>query len=253
MDIRVEVWRVSAIQSDDCGSSVDISGRGLRQTIRFRKGRQQRAEEDHDLWRWGDDLAVVGSRLQSWALQQRNVAATCEACPAVGNGGTRRVHRALRLATPEVHLAHCPPCRPRRSGAAFWHIVWTMNSTPAPQRTPLRRISQGSLFRLSRSGAFPDAPHGLGFLEPAMYELVDEAEALSTNVAGLKSLGDALSTFNESFASLLYVMNMNALTTDWPQASHACDISLRKFPINRFSNATGSYRSFLYPRGTEGQ
>ncbi|OCH85124.1 hypothetical protein OBBRIDRAFT_839194 [Obba rivulosa] len=94
-----------------------------------------------------------------------------------------------------------------------------MNSTPAPQRTPLRRISQGSLFRLSRSGAFPDAPHGLGFLEPAMSELVDEAEALNANVAGLKNLGDALSTFNESFASLLYVMNMNALTTDWPQAS----------------------------------
>ncbi|EMD37276.1 hypothetical protein CERSUDRAFT_113930 [Gelatoporia subvermispora B] len=93
-----------------------------------------------------------------------------------------------------------------------------MNSTPAPQRTPLRRISQGSLFRLSRSGAFPDAPHGLAFLEPAMSELVDEAESLNTNVSGLKNLGDALTTFNESFASLLYVMNMNALTTDWPQA-----------------------------------
>ncbi|OSX61313.1 hypothetical protein POSPLADRAFT_1047535 [Postia placenta MAD-698-R-SB12] len=87
----------------------------------------------------------------------------------------------------------------------------------APQRTPLRRISQGSLFRLSRSGAYPDAPHGLGFLEPALSELADEIEALNTSVQCLRSLGDALGTFNESFASWLYVMNMNALTVDWPQ------------------------------------
>ncbi|OBZ66966.1 hypothetical protein A0H81_13321 [Grifola frondosa] len=93
-----------------------------------------------------------------------------------------------------------------------------MPTNPPPQRTPLRRLSQGSLFRLSRSGAYPDAPHGLGFLEPALSELIDEAEALHTNVEGLKNLSDALGTFNESFASWLYVMNMNALTTDWPQA-----------------------------------
>ncbi|KAI0634172.1 hypothetical protein C8Q77DRAFT_1157015 [Trametes polyzona] len=89
---------------------------------------------------------------------------------------------------------------------------------PNPPQTPLRRLSQGSLFRLSRSTAYPDAPHGLGFLEPALAELVDEAETLQTNVEGLRKLSDALGTFNESFASWLYVMNMNALTTDWPQA-----------------------------------
>ncbi|KAJ4472498.1 DASH complex subunit Dam1-domain-containing protein [Lentinula edodes] len=89
-----------------------------------------------------------------------------------------------------------------------------------PHRTPLRRISQGSLLRLSRSGAYPDAPHGLGFLEPAMSEFIDETETLQTNVEGLKHLSDTLATFNESFASWLYVMNMNALTVDWPQAPH---------------------------------
>ncbi len=88
---------------------------------------------------------------------------------------------------------------------------------PNPPQTPLRRLSQGSLFRLSRSGAYPDAPHGLGFLEPALAELIDEAEALQTNVEGLKTLDNALETFNESFASWLYVMNMNALTVDFPQ------------------------------------
>ena len=92
-----------------------------------------------------------------------------------------------------------------------------MTTVPTPHRTPLRRLSQGSLFRLSRSGAYPDAPHGLGFLEPALGELLDEAEALQSNVEGLRNLSDALSTFNESFASWLYVMNMNALTIDWPQ------------------------------------
>jgi DASH complex subunit DAM1 len=90
-------------------------------------------------------------------------------------------------------------------------------SRPTPHRTPLRRISQGSLFALSRSQSYPDAPHGLGFLEPAMSELADEAETLQANLDGLKNLSDSLKSFNESFASWLYVMNMNALTTDWPQ------------------------------------
>lgn len=88
-----------------------------------------------------------------------------------------------------------------------------------PHRTPLKRVSQGSLFALSRSGNNPDAPHGLGFIEPVMAELVDEVEALQANVEGLRKLSNSLKTFNESFASWLYVMDMNALTVDWPQVS----------------------------------
>jgi DASH complex subunit DAM1 len=88
---------------------------------------------------------------------------------------------------------------------------------PTPHRTPLRRVSQGSLFALSRSGAHPDAPHGLGFLEPALAELADEADALRANVDGLRALSASLDTFNEAFASWMYVMNMNALTVDWPE------------------------------------
>ena len=93
---------------------------------------------------------------------------------------------------------------------------------PTPHRTPLRRISQGSLFALSRSENNPDTPYGLGFLEPALAELADEADALHANVAGLRALGDSLQTFNESFASWLYVLNMNALTVDWPQVRLLC-------------------------------
>ncbi|KIY46858.1 hypothetical protein FISHEDRAFT_19664, partial [Fistulina hepatica ATCC 64428] len=83
--------------------------------------------------------------------------------------------------------------------------------------TPLRRVSQGSLFALSRSGAYPDAPPGLGFLEPVLSEFLDEQEALQSNIQGLNALSESLVTFNETFASWLYVMEMNALTTDWPQ------------------------------------
>ena len=99
-----------------------------------------------------------------------------------------------------------------------------MRPTQTPHRTPLRRVSQGSLLRLSRSGAYPNASHGLGFLEPALSEFLDETEALQTNVEGLKNLSDSLATFNESFASWLYIMNMNALTTDWPQVREGFNI-----------------------------
>jgi DASH complex subunit DAM1 len=88
---------------------------------------------------------------------------------------------------------------------------------PTPHRTPLRRVSQGSLFALSRSGAHSDAPHGLGFLEPALAELADEADTLRANVDGLRALSASLDTFNEAFASWMYVMNMNALTVEWPE------------------------------------
>ena len=115
-----------------------------------------------------------------------------------------------------------------------------MRPTQTPHRTPLRRISQGSLFRLSRSGAYPDAPHGLGFLEPALAEFLDETEALQANLEGLKNLSDSLATFNESFASWLYVMNMNALTTDWPQVcSDFAD-------IDRLLTTSGTNRCFVY-------
>ncbi|KDR80168.1 hypothetical protein GALMADRAFT_242433 [Galerina marginata CBS 339.88] len=103
-----------------------------------------------------------------------------------------------------------------------------MAPTQTPHRTPLRRVSQGSLFRLSRSNAYPDAPHGLGFLEPAMAEFLDETEALQANIEGMKHLSDSLATFNESFASWLYIMNMNALTTDWPQAPSDASFILAK-------------------------
>lgn len=61
-----------------------------------------------------------------------------------------------------------------------------------------------------------------------MAELVDEVEALQANVEGLRNLSNSLKTFNESFASWLYVMDMNALTVDWPQAPTDASFRLAK-------------------------
>jgi hypothetical protein len=106
---------------------------------------------------------------------------------------------------------------------------------PTPHRTPLRRVSQGSLLALSHSGAHhQDAPHGLGFLEPALAELADEAETLRGNVDGLRALSASLDTFNEAFSSWLYVMNMNALTVDWPEVRvFLCTMRLCSFNYSR--------------------
>lgn len=84
-------------------------------------------------------------------------------------------------------------------------------------RTPIKRISQGSLRALSRSANYPDAPHGLAFLTPALAELTEEMQTLQSHTQGLRNLENSLTRFNESFASWLYVQNMASLTLDWTQ------------------------------------
>ncbi|KZV99164.1 hypothetical protein EXIGLDRAFT_762930 [Exidia glandulosa HHB12029] len=90
----------------------------------------------------------------------------------------------------------------------------------AEPRTPLRRVSQGSLAGLARSTnhADTDAPTGLGVLELAMGALADEAEALQANIDSLNELDASLAAFNEGFASFLYVLKMNACCIEWIQA-----------------------------------
>lgn len=109
-----------------------------------------------------------------------------------------------------------------------------------PHRTPLRRVSQGSLFALSRSQhPHAEAPHGLGFLEPAISELADEMESVQVNTQGLAELSASLQSFNDSFASLLHVMRMNALTTDWNQVCIVVYLSIVQTNGLLF---TGAYR-----------
>ncbi|KAG8937259.1 hypothetical protein FRC03_006747 [Tulasnella sp. 419] len=91
---------------------------------------------------------------------------------------------------------------------------------PAPEhhRTPLRRISQGSLSALARSSSKVNGQTKLEFLAPALADLADEMAATHANIENLNKLGDALETFNESFASFLYAMKMNAFCVEWEQA-----------------------------------
>ncbi|GLB34390.1 putative DASH complex subunit Dam1 [Lyophyllum shimeji] len=76
-----------------------------------------------------------------------------------------------------------------------------------------------------------------------MSELVDEAEALQANVEAMKRLSDSLATFNEFFASWLYVMQMNALTTDWPQAPTNASFDLAKKRAASHDRDTDEFRA----------
>ncbi|CAF9920219.1 MAG: DASH complex subunit dam1 [Heterodermia speciosa] len=85
--------------------------------------------------------------------------------------------------------------------------------------TPLRPSSRTSL-RESQgfaagagSSEFP-----LESLEPAFAELSDSMADLEANFMHLQLMHESLSRFNESFASFLYGMNMNAFCVDFPEA-----------------------------------
>ena len=54
-------------------------------------------------------------------------------------------------------------------------------------------------------------------LEPAFAELSDSMADLEANFMHLQLMHESLSRFNESFASFLYGMNMNAFCVDFPE------------------------------------
>ncbi|KAG8973242.1 hypothetical protein FRC05_008956 [Tulasnella sp. 425] len=89
------------------------------------------------------------------------------------------------------------------------------------RRTPLRRISHGSLSNLARSASQHPSesdPTRLNFLLPAFSDLADEMASLHANLEKLNDLSYVLETFNESFASYLYALRMNAFCVEWEQA-----------------------------------
>lgn len=88
------------------------------------------------------------------------------------------------------------------------------------RRTPLRRISHGSLSNLARSASQHPSesdPTRLNFLLPAFSDLADEMASLHANLEKLNDLSYVLETFNESFASYLYALRMNAFCVEWEQ------------------------------------
>lgn len=56
-------------------------------------------------------------------------------------------------------------------------------------------------------------------LEPAFAELSDSMADLEANFMHLQLMHESLSRFNESFASFLYGLNMNAFCVDFPEVS----------------------------------
>jgi len=86
-------------------------------------------------------------------------------------------------------------------------------------RTPLRRLSHGSLSGLARSVAYydQDTPTGLGFLDRTIPQLNEEADALQANIESLNELSASLAVFNESFGGFLAMMKADACCLEFPE------------------------------------
>lgn len=95
---------------------------------------------------------------------------------------------------------------------------------PSRPSTPLRPSSRTSLrdsqtFTPGTLGA-TDSAFPLEALEPAFAELSDSMADLEANFMHLQLMHESLSRFNESFASFLYGMNMNAFCVDFPEVRY---------------------------------
>ncbi|WFD32519.1 DASH complex subunit dam1 [Malassezia sp. CBS 17886] len=89
-------------------------------------------------------------------------------------------------------------------------------ATPKRPATPIRRLS-GSLRASSQAHMRADTP--LAFLQDeALQVLAEETTALQGNLEQLHEIHGALATFNESFATFLYGVRMNAFCVEWPEA-----------------------------------
>lgn len=106
------------------------------------------------------------------------------------------------------------------SSSAKRSASMSRNRPPSRPTTPLRpssrtslRESQGNSAR-GASSSFP-----LESWEPAFAELSDSMADLEANFMHLQLMHESLSRFNESFASFLYGLNMNAFCVDFPEVS----------------------------------
>lgn len=92
------------------------------------------------------------------------------------------------------------------------------NKPSSRPTTPLRPNSRTSLRDsqgLNTNDSSSDFP--LESLEPAFAELSDSMADLEANFMHLQLMHESLSRFNESFASFLYGLNMNAFCVDFPE------------------------------------
>ncbi|KAF3490581.1 uncharacterized protein GIQ15_00098 [Arthroderma uncinatum] len=96
-------------------------------------------------------------------------------------------------------------------------------SRPRPSSrptTPLRSSSRTSLRDAHRYNASVGAGASrpaINSLEPQFAELADSMADLEENFVHLQLMHESLARFNESFASFLYGLNMNAFCVDFPE------------------------------------
>jgi len=83
--------------------------------------------------------------------------------------------------------------------------------------TPLRPSSQSSLYGSAGTTRDGDGSLPLKLFEPAFSELSDAMADLETNMLHFQLIHESLARFNESFASFLYGLNMNAFCVDFPE------------------------------------
>lgn len=116
----------------------------------------------------------------------------------------------------------------RRSYRQHTQTMPTTQARTSRPTTPLRRVERGSLSALGNSrGAGDDAETGapssgdtfpLNALDIAFADLADSLADLQANMQQICDLGDEVSRFDESFASFLYGLNVNAFCVDFPEA-----------------------------------
>ena len=95
-------------------------------------------------------------------------------------------------------------------------------ATPRRTSTPIRQVSSGSFSGVA-SKSHAQTP--LSFLEEeALPILMEETATLHENFAQIADIQQALSTFNESFATFLYGIKMNAFCVEWPEAPTEDDL-----------------------------
>lgn len=102
--------------------------------------------------------------------------------------------------------------------------------------TPLRRIERGSLSALSQSRSGAEDSFPLDTLDVAFAELSDAFSDFSANMQQIVELGQGISRFNESFASFLYGLNVNAFCVDFAEVRclvsvHYANVLTCKAPI----------------------
>ncbi|QSS63334.1 DASH complex component Dam1 [Histoplasma capsulatum] len=98
-------------------------------------------------------------------------------------------------------------------------------SRPRPSSRPTTPLRPGSRTSIRDSYAFGGSLNQDGVfqpavnaLEPQFAELADSMADLEANFMHLQLMHESLSRFNESFASFLYGLNMNAFCVDFPEA-----------------------------------